>query len=56
MTFGDEVIGFSEVLADEEAVAPPVWEVNALNMPPPGTPATIVIRKWQEKTDGQAQH
>jgi hypothetical protein len=46
VTFGDETIGFSRVLSDQDAVQEPVWEANTPKMPKPGTPVTIIIRKW----------
>ena len=45
VTFGDEVIGFSRVLADQAAVQPPEWEVNAGHIPPVGTEVTIILRR-----------
>ena len=45
VTFGDEVIGFSRVLADQAAVQPPEWEVNAEHSPPVGTEVTIILRR-----------
>ena len=44
MTFGDEVVGFSRVLADDAAVQPPEWEANGEVMPPVGTDVTIILR------------
>jgi hypothetical protein len=46
VTFGDETIGFSKVLADQEAVQEPAWEADTEAMPEVGTPVTIIIRKW----------
>ncbi len=46
VTFGDEVIGLSEVIADAAAVHPPLWEVNEKRMPPMGTPVQLIIRRW----------
>ena len=45
MTFGDELIAFSEVRADQVAVHPPVWEANTPEMPPPGTEVEVILRK-----------
>jgi hypothetical protein len=53
VTFGDEVIGFSQVHSDQEAVEEPVWEVNPETVPPPDTPVTIIIQRW--KSDAQTQ-
>lgn len=44
VTFGDEVIGFGQVIADEVSVAPPEWEVFTERVPPIGTPVTIILR------------
>jgi hypothetical protein len=44
VTFGDEVVGFSRVLADDAAVQPPEWEADDEAMPPVGTPVTIILR------------
>ncbi len=48
VTFGDETIGFSRVLSDQEAVQEPEWEANTEAMPEPATPVTVIIRKWQD--------
>lgn len=45
VTFGDEVIGFSRVLADQAAVQPPEWEVDVEHIPPVGTEVTIILRR-----------
>ena len=45
VTFGDEVIGFSRVIADQEAVQPPVWEVRTDHVPPVGTEVTLILRR-----------
>ncbi len=45
VTFGDEVIGFSRVIADQEAVHPPVWEVRTEHVPPVGTKVTLILRR-----------
>jgi hypothetical protein len=44
VTFGDEVIGFERVMADQEAVEPTQWRVNTGYMPPIGTPVTVILR------------
>jgi hypothetical protein len=46
VTFGDEVVGFSRVLADQAAVQPPEWEVNTEHIPPVGTPVMIILRPF----------
>ncbi|MEE8154125.1 MAG: YdjY domain-containing protein [Phycisphaerales bacterium] len=45
VTFGDEVIGFSRVIADQETVQPPVWEVRTDHVPPVGTEVTLILRR-----------
>ena len=47
VTFGDEVIGFPEVLPDEVAAAPPEWEVNTDTIPPLGTKVKVILRPTQ---------
>jgi len=44
VTFGDEVLGFPEVLPDALDVRPAEWEVNSDRVPPPGTPVTFILR------------
>ena len=43
VTFGDEVIGFETVMADQETVEPMQWKVNTGHVPPIGTPVTLVL-------------
>jgi hypothetical protein len=45
VTFGDEVIGWREVLSDHEAVHPPEWEVNTGHVPTPGTPVQVILKR-----------
>jgi hypothetical protein len=45
VTFGDEVLGFSRVIADETEVQAPEWVVNTDAVPPPGTPVTLIIER-----------
>jgi hypothetical protein len=56
VTFGDEVIGFSKVISDQESVESPVWEVNTGSIPAPGTEVVLVIRKWPERTPEKSDH
>jgi hypothetical protein len=44
VTFGDEVLGFSHVLADQTSVQPPEWEAATARMPPVGTEVTLILR------------
>jgi hypothetical protein len=48
VTFGDEIIGLSQVLSDQEDVQAPVWEVNSETIPPMGTNVTLILKKWRE--------
>lgn len=48
VTFGDEMIGFSRVLSDQESVQEPEWEVNSEAVPPMGTAVTVIISKWKD--------
>ena len=43
VTFGDEVIGFEQVMADQESVEAMQWQVNTDHVPPIGTPVTLVL-------------
>ncbi len=43
VTFGDEVIGWSTVMSDQEAVQPLEWKVG--DVPPVGTPVVLIVRK-----------
>ena len=44
VTFGDEVLGFADVIADQTDVTPAEWEANPDTMPEPDTEVVIVIR------------
>lgn len=45
VTFGDEVIGYSHVLSDQEAVQPPAWQVRTDHVPPVGTRVTLILQR-----------
>ena len=45
VTFGDEVIGFSEVIPDQADVVAPAWQVRTAGLPPLGTPVTVLIQR-----------
>jgi hypothetical protein len=47
VTFGDEVIGFSRVMSDQQDVQPLEWEANTEAMPPADTPVVIVLKKFE---------
>lgn len=47
VTFGDELLGWCEVLPDQEAVMAPEWQANTEAMPEPYTPVTIRLRASQ---------
>ncbi|NNF43591.1 MAG: hypothetical protein HKN62_11205 [Phycisphaerales bacterium] len=49
VTFGDEVVGFSRVLADEAAVHAPEWEARGEAMPPPGTEVSLILGPWPDQ-------
>lgn len=49
VTFGDEVLGFAQVISDQEVVSPPEWVVNEDAIPAVGTQVTIVIRPMTKK-------
>ena len=51
VTFGDEVIGFQEVIADQVDVHPPEWEVDDLLVPPMGTRLTLIVKPWKAPSD-----
>jgi len=44
VTFGDEVVGFEEVFADQQSVQPLAWQVRIDHVPPVGTPVTVILR------------
>ena len=48
VTFGDEVIGFARVIADQESVHAPQWEVRSGRVPPVGTEVTLILRRAGE--------
>jgi hypothetical protein len=52
VTFGDEVLGFGEVISDKEELAAPVWEVKTDAIPAEGTKVTIVIRPVKKNASG----
>jgi hypothetical protein len=43
VTFGDEIVGFEEVLADQQSVQPLEWQVRIDRVPPVGTPVTLIL-------------
>ncbi|MEE2906788.1 MAG: YdjY domain-containing protein [Planctomycetota bacterium] len=44
VTFGDETVGFSEVIPDEVAMAPEEWRVRVDAVPPVGSAVHVLIR------------
>jgi hypothetical protein len=50
VTFGDEVVGFSDVLADQDDIRTAEWEANTDALPPIGTQVWLILRKWAPKT------
>ena len=51
-TFGDELVAAREVLSPEEAVEPRAWRVRSGILPPPGSAATLILRRPSERSDG----
>lgn len=47
VTFGDEIVGLSKVLSDQEDVQAPEWEINTATIPPMETPVTLIFKSWQ---------
>ena len=45
VTFGDEVVGFAQVMSDQETVDPMQWQVNTDHVPPIGTAVTLILRR-----------
>lgn len=57
VTFGDEVIGLSKVISDQEAIHEPEWEVDIERIPPVGTEVTIIFRRARASTPtSSAEH
>ncbi len=54
VTFGDETIGFSEVISDFAALREREWFADLNSMPPEGSPATLIIQPF-ERTDSQPE-
>lgn len=54
VTFGDEVIAWSEVIPDAAEVAEPVWVTRSSELPPPGTAATLILRRPEHRTPAGA--
>ncbi len=46
-TFGDEMIGYSEVISHDSSVQAPEWEAHTRRLPPKGTKVTLIIRSAQ---------
>jgi hypothetical protein len=46
VTFGDELIAYSKVIADQTDVQPAEWEVDDEAAPPVNTKVTIVVTPW----------
>lgn len=45
VTFGDEVIAWREVIPDSADASAPVWITRSSELPPPGTRATLMLRR-----------
>lgn len=46
VTFGDELLGWSQVLPDKEDVMLPEWEADPEAVPSPDTKVTLRLRPW----------
>lgn len=44
VTFGDELLGFPDVVSDQATIQQPEWEADTANLPPVGTEVTIILR------------
>lgn len=51
VTFGDELLGWRQVLSDQAAVSEPEWEANGRAMPPIRTPVTVILRPVESGDD-----
>jgi hypothetical protein len=47
VTFGDETVGFSDVISDLSALRAEEWFADLNVMPPENSPATLIIRPFQ---------
>ncbi len=45
VTFGDEVVAWREVIPDSAEISEPVWVTRSSELPPPGTRATLILRR-----------
>jgi len=45
VTFGDEVVAWREVIPDDSGVVEPAWVARSSELPPPGSPATLILRR-----------
>ncbi len=54
VTFGDEMVGYSEVISDRAAVHEPVWMVNPDAIPPLNTEVTLIFAPYDsDRYDGE---
>jgi len=49
VTFGDELLGFQRVIADQAAIHEPAWEVDTDKIPDEGTPVTLILKPYKEQ-------
>ncbi len=54
VTFGDEVVGFMEIMPDQEEFHAPEWEVDIDRIPPVGTPVTVILRPYPSRGTEEA--
>ena len=48
VTFGDEVVALNTVIPDKVDVAPANWKARTDDMPPEGSPVTVIIRAAEQ--------
>lgn len=51
VTFGDEMVSWREVIPDSADAAAPVWITRSSQLPPPGTRATLILRRPSAGSD-----
>lgn len=48
-TFGDEMIGYSEVISHDSTVQTPEWEAHTRRLPPVGTKVMLIITPFEPR-------
>jgi len=54
-TFGDELLGWSQVFSHDTTVQPAEWAVDTDDIPPIGTPVTVILRRHNEPVSPPAK-